>query len=275
MPGANRPSFEEQVREYLQPVAGSFAYEGMVENHLDIEKYRPWAEVINHYHPIDGADVFSSGCGSAGDLQVMHEKGAASVSGIEVEEKLAELARTRLRDAGVASFDISTYPGRELPYRDASFDIITSIHVVEHVGHVRAYLSELLRVLKPGGILFLDCPNRFYPIEQHTGLRYVHLLPNVIRDLLMRVIVRGRPPVGVSPLRDKCGALIGMKPPFAAQIMRCMKAKQEHYPHRIEDAFFHDFNQFHHPYGKKRLLNARAIYHHAPAFRLVASRSNR
>ena len=267
-------TFEAEVRHYLRNVEGAFSYESMVADHLDVDKYRPWGEVINHYHKIKDCDIFSSGCGSAGDLLVMHDMGAKSVTGVEVDEELADLARTRLNSAGGnIKFDISTYGGRDLPYDDESFDIITSIHVVEHVGHVRHYLSELLRVLRPGGILFMDCPNRFYPYEQHTMLKYVHLIPHTIRDIFMRLAAHNKPAIGVSPFKDKCGALIGMKPPYASQIMHCLKREYTKYPHTIEDAHFHDFGAFHLPYAKRyHYANPYRIYRHASAFRLIARR---
>jgi 2-polyprenyl-3-methyl-5-hydroxy-6-metoxy-1,4-benzoquinol methylase len=267
-------TFEDQVRHYLRNVEGAFSYESMVADHLDVEKYRPWGETIDHYHKIKGSDVFSSGCGSAGDLLVMHEMGARSVAGIEVEDELADLARSRLISAGNINFDISTYAGQELPYDDCSFDIITSIHVIEHVGHVHLYLAELLRVLRPGGILFVDCPNRFYPYEQHTMLKYVHLLPHKLRDVFMKMIAHNKPDVGVSPFRDKCGALIGMKPPFASYIMRCLKRERSRYPHKIEDAYFHDFGSTNIPYSARwHWANPYRVYKHASAFRFIARRT--
>jgi len=273
MPNKIQDTFEAEVRHYLRHVEGAFSYESMVADHLDVDKYRPWGEVINNYHKIEGSDLFSSGCGSAGDLLVMHQMGAKSVTGVEVDEELANLARIRLKSAGDVKFDISTYAGRKLPYDDDTFDIITSIHVVEHVGHVRLYLSELLRVLRPGGILFMDCPNRFYPYEQHTMLKYVHLLPHAVRDVLMRMIAHNKPAIGESPFKDKCGALIGMKPPFAAQIMRYLKQESAKYPNTIEDAHFHDFGAFNLPYAARyHFANPYRIYRHASAFRLIVRR---
>jgi 2-polyprenyl-3-methyl-5-hydroxy-6-metoxy-1,4-benzoquinol methylase len=271
MPNKTQDTFEKHVRHYLRSVEGAFSYESMVANHLDVDKYRPWGEIINSYHKIKDSDVFSSGCGSAGDLQIMHEMGAKSVTGVEVDEELANLARIRLKSAGDIKFDISTYTGRELPYDNDMFDIITSIHVVEHVGHVQLYLSELLRVLRPGGILFLDFPNRFYPYEQHTMLKYIHLLPHAVRDVFLRLIAHNKPAVGVSPFKDKCGALIGMKPPFAAQVMHYLKQENAKYPHTIEDAYFHDFGKFNLPYAARyHYANPYRIYKHASAFRLIA-----
>jgi ubiquinone/menaquinone biosynthesis C-methylase UbiE len=45
-----------------------------------------------------------------------------------------------------------------LPLRDASFDAAVSIQVLEHMKKPWRALDELSRVLKPGGVLFLSCP---------------------------------------------------------------------------------------------------------------------
>lgn len=46
-----------------------------------------------------------------------------------------------------------------IPYPDATFDIVCSIEVVEHVEDQFGYCREILRVLKPGGRLVLSTPN--------------------------------------------------------------------------------------------------------------------
>jgi len=48
---------------------------------------------------------------------------------------------------------------RRLPYEDASFDIVLLIEVIEHLENHRTALSELARILKPGGVLILTTPN--------------------------------------------------------------------------------------------------------------------
>jgi SAM-dependent methyltransferase len=46
-----------------------------------------------------------------------------------------------------------------LPYPDASFDVVLLVEVIEHLENHRAALSEVSRVLKPGGIFILTTPN--------------------------------------------------------------------------------------------------------------------
>ncbi len=63
----------------------------------------------------------------------------------------------------------------KLPFPDESFDFITSLGVIEHFDNPQIPLLEMRRVLKKGGILFLDTPNRglwslwnrFFPIDEH------------------------------------------------------------------------------------------------------------
>jgi SAM-dependent methyltransferase len=64
-----------------------------------------------------------------------------------------------------------------LPFADASFDIVFSNAVIEHVGDIerqRRLVGEALRV---GRRVFLTTPNRWFPLDVHTRLPLVHWLP--------------------------------------------------------------------------------------------------
>ena len=47
-----------------------------------------------------------------------------------------------------------------LDFQDGQFDCICSFQVFEHIRNTEKYLSEIYRVLKDGGCLFLSTPNR-------------------------------------------------------------------------------------------------------------------
>jgi|SRR6266545_2561766 len=69
------------------------------------------------------------------------------------------------------------HEGQPLPFRDREFDIAFSNAVLEHVGTrdaQRAFLREVCRVAKG---FFVTTPNRWFPIEVHTGLPLLHHLP--------------------------------------------------------------------------------------------------
>ena len=46
-----------------------------------------------------------------------------------------------------------------LPYDDASFDVLLLVEVIEHLENHRLALTELARILKPGGLLIMTTPN--------------------------------------------------------------------------------------------------------------------
>ena len=76
--------------------------------------------------------------------------------------------------------------GRDLPFRDAEFDIGFSNAVVEHVagGRVgqRRFVHELCRVARR---VCVTTPNRRFPVEVHTLLPFVHWLPAGPRERLL------------------------------------------------------------------------------------------
>ena len=71
--------------------------------------------------------------------------------------------------------------GRFLPFGDQCFDIVFSNAVVEHVGtheSQRRFVHELLRV---GRSAYITTPNRYFPLDSHTMLPFVHFLPQNMR----------------------------------------------------------------------------------------------
>lgn len=78
-----------------------------------------------------------------------------------------------------------------LPFPDATFDVIISNHVIEHVGNSenqRHHLSELRRVLKPGGIGYFAVPNRWMLIEPHYKLIFLSWLPRSWRSRYLQAL---------------------------------------------------------------------------------------
>jgi Methyltransferase domain len=76
--------------------------------------------------------------------------------------------------------------GRDLPFADGEFDVAFSNAVVEHVaggrGGQQRFVHELCRVARR---VFVTTPNRWFPIEVHTLLPFVHWLPPGPRKRLL------------------------------------------------------------------------------------------
>ncbi len=65
------------------------------------------------------------------------------------------------------------YDGDTLPFEDASFDTVLSVQVLEHTPRPQQLMSEMARVLRPGGKLLLSVPFSFRLHEEpHDYFRY-------------------------------------------------------------------------------------------------------
>ena len=81
-----------------------------------------------------------------------------------------------------------------LPFADASFDVVLSNHVIEHVGERAAqlaHLRELHRVMAPGALGYLAVPNRWMLVEPHYRLALLSWLPRPLRTPYLRLMRRG------------------------------------------------------------------------------------
>ena len=56
-----------------------------------------------------------------------------------------------------------------LPLEDASFDLVFSDYVLEHVEHPAAFMAEVFRVLKPGGSFYFRTPNKWHYVALIAG----------------------------------------------------------------------------------------------------------
>lgn len=78
--------------------------------------------------------------------------------------------------------------GTKLPFADQSFDIVFSSATAEHVGsnaQQEKFYHELLRV---GKKVFATTPNRFFVLEVHTGLPFLHWLPKPWYRAILRFV---------------------------------------------------------------------------------------
>jgi SAM-dependent methyltransferase len=95
-------------------------------------------------------------------------------------ERITGVGHTELDRFSAAFPDVRAVraDGRELPFADGSFDLGFSNAVVEHVAGgrdgQRRFVHELCRVARR---VFVTTPNRWFPLEVHTLLPFVHWLP--------------------------------------------------------------------------------------------------
>jgi 2-polyprenyl-3-methyl-5-hydroxy-6-metoxy-1,4-benzoquinol methylase len=153
-----QPSDQELEKIYA-------SYYGTVESHLDFRK-TVFEDLISFLEPrrknFSESDISPTvksaptlvdiGCGN-GDFIHLAQKHGWSVGGAEISTHAVEFA-TSERGLNVIKSNLE-----ELPFESSSFDVVTILDVLEHLRDPRKTLTEIFRILKPGGLIVIRVPN--------------------------------------------------------------------------------------------------------------------
>jgi 2-polyprenyl-6-hydroxyphenyl methylase/3-demethylubiquinone-9 3-methyltransferase len=106
-----------------------------------------------------GKCIVDIGCGGGILAEAMAQKGA-SVTGIDMAELSLKVARMHLHESGL-EVDYQMITAEDFAEKNAAqFDVVTCLEMLEHVPDPGAIINAAVRLLKPGGRLFLSTLNR-------------------------------------------------------------------------------------------------------------------
>ncbi|EIM02810.1 bifunctional 2-polyprenyl-6-hydroxyphenol methylase/3-demethylubiquinol 3-O-methyltransferase UbiG [Rhodanobacter denitrificans] len=106
-----------------------------------------------------GANVADVGCGG-GLLSEALARAGAKVTGIDLGEKVIDVAKLHLHESGL-DVDYRVQSSAELAAAEpAGFDAVCCMELIEHVPDPAALVNDLAALLKPGGRLFMSTLNR-------------------------------------------------------------------------------------------------------------------
>jgi SAM-dependent methyltransferase len=125
--------------------------------------------------------ALDAGCGPGLLVAAFAERGLRAV-GVDLSARMAAEAARR-GPAVVGTLD-------RLPFADAAFGVVVAAGAVEYVADDRRALAELVRVLRPGGVVVASFPNRFSPYRLWKNAVFYPLVDR-LRPLVARA--RGRP----------------------------------------------------------------------------------
>jgi SAM-dependent methyltransferase len=140
-PGFRFSGAERGSREFFEQVE---RHRYALEPHIpEIVRFADWAE----------KDVLEAGCGVATD-GIRFVRAGARYTGLDGSETAIDLARRRVGLEHVeARFALGSVT--DLPFEDASFDLVYSHGVIHHVLDTEAAVAEFHRVLRPGGTVLV------------------------------------------------------------------------------------------------------------------------
>jgi SAM-dependent methyltransferase len=151
-----------------------------------LAKGRKIAKIIGDQLSLEGAIILDVGTGGGYIAEYFGELAGP-------EGRVVGVDRTRqLADDSVVEFHQVT--DARLPFEEATFDLIISNHVIEHVGDQDdqlQHLQELRRVVKKDGLIYVACPNRWTPFEPHFRLPLLCWMPKSASTFFVRLFGKG------------------------------------------------------------------------------------
>jgi len=108
-----------------------------------------------------GEKVLDAGCG-LGDYTIFALKAKARVWAFDYSEEMTRCTAARVKRLGIEAEAVTQDSVLSIPYPDEMFDRVFCLAVLDHFSleDRKGALKELTRVLKTGGSLYLDVPNR-------------------------------------------------------------------------------------------------------------------
>ena len=124
-----------------------------------------------------GRRVLDLGCAGGFMAEALAARGAV-VTGLDPATAAVKAGRARSRMTG-SRIDYLVGMGEQLPLKDAAFDVVVCVDVLEHVRDLAAVIAEIRRVLRPGGLFLFDTINR----NPLSALAVVTIAEQVLRLL--------------------------------------------------------------------------------------------
>jgi SAM-dependent methyltransferase len=165
-----RDSVVASLGAYFEKING-VDRETLGRDHVNPDRYLKNIETLNAFVPLQGKKLLEIGSGYGVSLAVMLKIFDVDATGVEPASQgfddsfrgsRAILAANQL-DAG----RVVDATGENLPFSDESFDVVYSNNVLEHTTNPAQVLREAVRVLKPGGTLYIEVPNYLSYYEGH------------------------------------------------------------------------------------------------------------
>lgn len=137
---------------------------------VDYEQRMRSRMVVELLQPKRGERILDVGCGNGRDLIALAAIGCNCVA-IDYSEVMVAEARHVLATATSAVY-LNVGDATQLGFKDGQFDKVFASEVIEHIPDWRRAVSEMRRVLKPGGILVITTPNRrsWYGFDRYVLL---------------------------------------------------------------------------------------------------------
>lgn len=145
---------KEQVAQMFDTISGK--YDGLnrvISFGIDVKWRKKVLKLVSDTKPETVLDIATG----TGDLAIlMTQTGAKKITGLDISAGMLEVGRKKIAERKLDSkIDMVLGDSENIPFEDNSFDAITVAFGVRNFENFEKGLSEILRVLKPGGIFVI------------------------------------------------------------------------------------------------------------------------
>jgi SAM-dependent methyltransferase len=208
VPHSVRASCEKSMGEFFQNISKT-PPRAAAEDHLNLEKSRKRAQLLERYTPLSNRKLLEIGSGFGTNLATWIKSYKVDGYGTEPDGVGFGTSFSASRELFVANGinpeRIIPAKGEILPFADASFEIVYSANVLEHTEDPLKVLEEAVRVLRPGGILHFEMPNFLSYFEGHYMVPQPPILWRSLLPQWLRLL--GRDPSFARTMRTEINPL--------------------------------------------------------------------
>ena len=159
--------FNDAKDRYRQSIEQSIGFAGAGHDHYTRAKADAFKRAAaEHFPQLKNPLLLDVGCGHG--LIHPYLKDAFSITGTDAADEVLELAKQ-----GNPGVSYLPYDGKTLPFAGGAFDLALAICVMHHVPPPEwiSFLTEMKRVVKPGGGVFIFEHNPFNPVTRYVVSR--------------------------------------------------------------------------------------------------------
>ncbi|MBN2460660.1 MAG: methyltransferase domain-containing protein [Candidatus Cloacimonetes bacterium] len=137
---------------------------------------------------LSNMSLLDIGC-STGIMTAKYGEKFSRVTGVDIDKPAIEHA---INTYSAENVRFCLKDGMETLFDSTSFDVVICTHIYEHVPDSRKLLTEIYRLLKPGGYCYFVAANRFTFLEGHYHLPFLSVVPKTVAHLYLKMTGKGK-----------------------------------------------------------------------------------
>ena len=161
----------EQTRSFYEGLSRGENKRGIwgKERRFDPDKISTNVSVLKHFLPVVTRHLAASdkcldlGCGTGCFLSLMAPL-CKTITGADIVPSFVNECQAMIERKTLSNANVVLLEKDKLPFADGEFDKIIMVDTIHHLEEPRHTMSEVTRVLKPGGEILIFEPNKFNPL---------------------------------------------------------------------------------------------------------------